>query len=68
MNGDNLSITKSNIYSAKRTASIVFECDRICMLDKGNIVESGSYDKLMTREGFFYDLVKRQDCLRIESV
>ncbi len=40
--------------------STVKECDRICVLDKGNIVESGSYDELMSKEGVFYDLVKRQ--------
>jgi ATP-binding cassette subfamily C protein len=40
--------------------STVKECDRICVLDKGMIVEVGSYDELMDKKGFFYDLVERQ--------
>jgi len=40
--------------------STVKECDRICVLDKGRIVETGSYEELMGKEGFFHDLVKRQ--------
>ncbi len=40
--------------------STIRSCDRIIALDKGKIVESGSYDELMERDGFFADLVKRQ--------
>ena len=35
-------------------------CDRIIALDRGRIVESGSYDELMEKNGFFAELVKRQ--------
>jgi ABC-type multidrug transport system fused ATPase/permease subunit len=40
--------------------STVLNCDRILCLDGGHIVEEGSYDELMQRNGFFADLVKRQ--------
>lgn len=40
--------------------STVLNCDRILCLDRGHIVEEGSYDELMQRNGFFADLVKRQ--------
>ena len=40
--------------------STIRSCDRIIALDKGRIVESGSYDELMEKDGFFAELVKRQ--------
>lgn len=40
--------------------STIRSCDRIIALDKGRIVESGSYDELMERDGFFAELVRRQ--------
>ena len=40
--------------------STIRSCDRIIALDKGKIVESGNYDELMEKGGFFADLVKRQ--------
>jgi ABC-type bacteriocin/lantibiotic exporter with double-glycine peptidase domain len=40
--------------------STIRSCDRIIALDKGRIVESGTYEELMERGGFFADLVKRQ--------
>ena len=40
--------------------STIRSCDRIIALDKGRIVESGSYDELMEKGGFFAELVKRQ--------
>ena len=40
--------------------STIRSCDRILALDKGKIVESGSYDELMEKDGFFAELVKRQ--------
>ena len=53
------SLDATRIVIAHRL-STVKECDRICVLDKGRIVESGSYEELMMKEGLFYDLVKRQ--------
>ena len=45
--------------------STVRNCDRILVLDQGHIVESGSYDELIAKDGFFAELVKRQ---RVEPV
>lgn len=40
--------------------STVKNADRIYVLDKGTIVEYGSYDELMKKEGLFSKLAKRQ--------
>ena len=40
--------------------STIRACDRIIALDQGKIVESGTYDELIARDGFFAGLVKRQ--------
>jgi ABC-type bacteriocin/lantibiotic exporter with double-glycine peptidase domain len=40
--------------------STIRNCDRILVLDKGTVIEQGSYDELIKLDGFFADLVKRQ--------
>ncbi len=40
--------------------STIEDCDRIIVLDKGKIVESGTFDELVALNGIFSDLVKRQ--------
>ena len=40
--------------------STIKQCDRIIVLDKGHIIEDGSYDELMAKNGFFAELVERQ--------
>ena len=40
--------------------STIKNCDRILMLDKGHIVEDGSYDELIAKNGRFAELVARQ--------
>ena len=40
--------------------STIRHCDRIIVLDKGKIVEDGTYEELLARNGFFSELVKRQ--------
>ena len=40
--------------------STIQACDRIIALDQGKIVESGTYDELIRQDGFFAELVKRQ--------
>lgn len=40
--------------------STVQNCDRILCLDGGRIVEEGSYEELMNKNGFFAELIKRQ--------
>lgn len=40
--------------------STIRHCDRILVLDQGQIVEDGSYDELIAKKGMFSDLVERQ--------
>ena len=40
--------------------STVKNCDRIFVIDKGQIAEEGKFDNLMERKGLFYNLVIRQ--------
>ena len=40
--------------------STIRQCDRILVLDKGKIIQEGTYEELINQEGFFADLVERQ--------
>ena len=40
--------------------STIMKCDRIIVLDKGNVVEQGTYEELMNNKGLFYELASRQ--------
>ena len=54
---DSLNCTR--IIIAHRLSTIR-NCDRILVLDKGRILESGTYDELIERNGMFAELVARQ--------
>lgn len=54
---DSLNCTR--IVIAHRLSTIR-HCDRIIVLDKGKIVESGTYEELIDNKGFFAELVARQ--------
>lgn len=54
---DSLNCTR--IVVAHRLSTIR-NCDRIIVLDKGKIIEDGSYDELIKQNGFFAELVNRQ--------
>lgn len=54
---DSLKCTR--IVIAHRLSTIK-QCDRIVVLDKGKIIEDGTYDELMENGGFFAELVSRQ--------
>ncbi len=49
----------TRLVIAHRLSTIV-KADRIIVLDKGTIVQTGTYDELIDQEGFFADLAKRQ--------
>lgn len=40
--------------------STIKHCDRIIVLDKGKIIEDGIYDDLISKGGYFAELVERQ--------
>lgn len=51
---------KATVIMVAHRLSTIVDCDRIFMMDKGRIVESGSYHQLMEQNGRFADLVRRQ--------
>jgi NHLM bacteriocin system ABC transporter ATP-binding protein len=40
--------------------STIRHCDRIVVLDKGHIVEEGTFEELMENKGLFYEMAQRQ--------
>lgn len=55
---DSLKCTR--IVIAHRLSTIK-NCDRIIVIDKGQIVEEGTYEELKNNKGMFYELVKKQE-------
>ena len=41
--------------------STVRRCDRIIVVDKGEIIEEGSHDELMAAKGAYYNLYSQQE-------
>ena len=41
--------------------STVRRCDRIIVIEKGEIAEIGSHDELMAKKGHYYHLYSRQE-------
>lgn len=54
---DNMKCTR--IIIAHRLSTIR-QCDRIIVLDKGKIIEDGTYEELLGLNGYFAELVERQ--------
>jgi len=54
---DNLKVTR--VVIAHRLSTII-NADRIFVMDKGKIVQSGNYEELIKQEGLFAELAKRQ--------
>ncbi|MHC5251450.1 thiol reductant ABC exporter subunit CydD [Listeria kieliensis] len=48
------------VFFATHRLHWMLEMDRIIVLDKGQIVETGTHDELLARKGFYYKLVKAQ--------
>jgi ABC-type bacteriocin/lantibiotic exporter with double-glycine peptidase domain len=54
---DKLRITR--LVIAHRLSTVI-NADRILVIDQGAVVETGTYDELMSREGVFFRLASRQ--------
>ena len=54
---DHLNATR--IVIAHRLSTII-RCDRIFVMDAGQIVEEGNFEQLMEKKGLFYNLASRQ--------
>ena len=57
---DSLDSLKCTRIVIAHRLSTIKHCDRIICLDKGKIIEDGTYDELIAKGGFFAELVERQ--------
>lgn len=57
---DSLANLKCTRIVIAHRLSTIKECDRIIVLDAGRVIEDGSYDELIQRDGYFAELVARQ--------
>ena len=57
---DSLDTLKCTRVVIAHRLSTIRECDRIIYLESGKIVEDGTYDELIARNGRFAELVERQ--------
>ena len=53
------SINATKIVIAHRLSTII-DADKIIVIANGGIEEQGTYDELITKNGLFFDLAKRQ--------
>jgi ATP-binding cassette subfamily C protein len=57
---DSLEKLKATRVVIAHRLSTIKDCDRILVMNHGQIVENGNYEELMAQKGLFYDLAKRQ--------
>lgn len=57
---DSLDSLKCTRIVIAHRLSTIKNCDRIIVLDEGKIVEDGTYEQLIAKNGFFAELVARQ--------
>ncbi len=57
---DSLARMKCTRIVIAHRLSTIQACDRILVLDQGRIIEDGSYEELVSKNGFFAELVRRQ--------
>ena len=63
----NLSELKATRIVVAHRLSTIQNCDRILVLDKGQLVEEGSYESLMDKRGIFWQMASRQIPEKIEN-
>ena len=61
---DSLDSLKCTRVIIAHRLSTIKNCDRIIVLDEGKIVEDGTYEQLIAKNGFFAELVSRQQVER----
>ena len=57
---ENLANMKCTRITIAHRLSTIRQCNRIIVINKGRVVEDGSFDELMALGGLFSDIVKRQ--------
>ncbi len=57
---DALDIMKCTRVVIAHRLSTIRQCDRIIMLRQGKVVEDGTYEELMAKNGLFAEMVERQ--------
>ena len=55
-----ISDRKVTVVLVAHRLSTVQNADKICVVDKGRIVEEGSHSQLLERKGLYYKLVHKQ--------
>lgn len=63
---DNASKNRTTITVAHRLSTIK-NCDIIYVVGEGNIIEFGSHEELVAREGVYYDLVQKQRIKQLQD-
>jgi ABC-type multidrug transport system fused ATPase/permease subunit len=53
-------VSRTSLIIAHRLSTI-HSCDLICVLGKGNLLESGTHAELMQRRGVYYRMVIRNN-------
>lgn len=56
---DKLMANKTSFIVAHRLSTIQ-KADKILVMNKGNIIEQGTHDELMSEKGFYYNLYNSQ--------
>ena len=59
-NMDQIGMNRTMLIIAHRLSTIR-KCDKIIVVDKGVIVETGTHDELMQKQGSYYSLYKQQE-------
>ena len=57
---DNLDQLRCTRVVIAHRLSTIRHCDRIVVIDKGKIVDQGTFEELMARKGLFYEMSLRQ--------